>query len=511
MSIQYGLSPETVVKVANTLKVDHDALLSTLDLLERSPLSLYANVKIRKGNGRYRDISVPTSFLKSLQKTVLQACSKGFNHGKYCHGFAMNRSVVTNAKCHVGCTLAVTLDFENFFTSIKGDKVFEQFLGLCHGADMAYVCTLICTVANSDVNPRELSNRFLPQGTSTSPFLSNLCTNKFDYRIAGLLKKKLSSWTYTRYADDLTFSTSDSNQDVGRLLSAVKRITNDEGFSIADTKTHVERDPLSISVTGIIVNPKLHLSRSYSRRIRAAIYKLNTVAPLKVMERTDYALRLSGMLSFMASVNFQQFNDLYVRYKLHEQDWMSDTPISKYFWSTRKDKKALPRSVSASIRRAIYRLETTTGCLSSYRLSVLRGELTQMRELDSVGFTELVAKHAWLVSLIQSSEVPTSKVLGLPMRSPKNGNRLLRQTVFKTRFRRHRDVEDIDEEDIDEEDGDYILSENFRPHYSPSLVYYKKEEQTVTEIETKTDHEIAIEQATRISMENWFDGKIHNL
>lgn len=502
MSIQYDLSPETVVTIANVLKVDQDALLSTLELLERSPLSLYASVRIRKGTGGYRDLSVPTSFLKLLQKTVLQTCSKNFKHGKYCHGFANNRSVVTNAKCHAGCKLAVSLDFENFFTSIKGDKVFEQFLGLCLGTDMAYVCTLICTVANHDSNPRELSNRFLPQGTSTSPFLSNLCTNKFDYRIAGLLKKKLSKWTYTRYADDLTFSTADSNQDVGRLLNAVKRITTDEGFSIAERKTHVERDPLAISITGIMVNPKLHLSRDFSRKIRAAIHSLNTAAPLRAQDQTEQALKLSGMLSFMASVNVQQFNDLYVKYRLHEQDWMIDTPISRYFWSTRKDKKALPRMVTASIRRSIYKLETTNGYMSSYRLTELRRELIQMQELNSDGFIKLAAKHVWLKSLIESSEVPTSKALGLPLRTPKVGNRLLRQTIFKTCFRRHTNVMDIDE------DGDYILAHNVRLHYSPSFVYYNKEVQSVSEIETKTDHEIAIEEATRISMENWFDGKI---
>lgn len=526
MSNQYVLSRETVVTIADILKVDKDALLSTFKLLEKSPLSLYATVRLRKGTGSFREILVPTESLKLLQNVVLRTCLKNFKHGKYYHGFTRFRSVITNANCHVGSTLAVSLDFANFFTSVKGDKVFQQFLGLCHGPELAYLFTLACTVASPDVDSTDLSNRYLPQGTSTSPILSNLCTNKFDYRVANLLTKKLSSWTFSRYADDLTFSTKDSTQDIGRLLNAVTRIATDEGYSIATSKTHVERSPLSICVTGIMVNPQLHLPRSYTRKIRSAIHKLNVESTVHESTMRRQALRLSGMLSFLASVSFNQFNDLYVEHNLHENLWMMETPISKYFWSTRLHKRAIPRKTKNSVRRNIYKLETTKSYMEAYRLSELRNNMLTIRDINPVDFQTFLGKHGWLSQLIASETIPNSDQLGLPIQSTKLGNKMLRKTLFRRRFRRHSSSNNDNDTSSEFEDNNvnirgwtcmtnayeaYPLPGNDQLDVCAERVESQETVGAESTLENADIYGKVKKEPIRVSFENWFDGKIHNL
>ena len=72
--------------------------------------------------------------------------------------------------------------------------------------------------------------RALPQGACTSPALSNQVAKKLDRRLAGMSKKH--GWTYTRYADDLTFSGDDrSRSDLAMLLARVRHVVDEEGFA----------------------------------------------------------------------------------------------------------------------------------------------------------------------------------------------------------------------------------------------------------------------------------------
>ena len=101
----------------------------------------------------------------------------------------------------------------------------------------------------------------LPQGAPTSPIITNLICNIFDVRISKLAKKYRLD--YTRYVDDLTFST--NNKEFLNIKNIFfeeleKEIIN-AGFNINKRKTRVQYRVSRQEVTGIVVNKKLHVSR----------------------------------------------------------------------------------------------------------------------------------------------------------------------------------------------------------------------------------------------------------
>ena len=112
--------------------------------------------------------------------------------------------------------------------------------------------------------------RGLPQGASTSPALSNAVARRLDKRLTGLAAKL--GLTYTRYADDLTFSgTAEVNGRVGYLMARVRHIAEDEGFAVNPEKTRVLRRNTAQRVTGLVVNDKPGVGRREVRRLRAIL------------------------------------------------------------------------------------------------------------------------------------------------------------------------------------------------------------------------------------------------
>ena len=118
-----------------------------------------------------------------------------------------------------------------------------------------------------------MGERCLPQGACTSPALANLIASKLDARITGLVKTSPSQWKYTRYADDLTFSSCDSDANVGWLLGSIRSIASGEGFLINQGKTKIMRAPSRRIVTGLVVDNEIRISRRDLRKLRAFLHR----------------------------------------------------------------------------------------------------------------------------------------------------------------------------------------------------------------------------------------------
>ncbi len=117
--------------------------------------------------------------------------------------------------------------------------------------------------------------RGLPQGACTSPALSNQVARRLDRRLRGLANKL--SLTYTRYADDLTFSGDDSlNGRVGYLMARVRHIAEDEGYVVNEKKSRVLRRNTAQMVTGLVVNERPSVRRCELRRLRAILHRART-------------------------------------------------------------------------------------------------------------------------------------------------------------------------------------------------------------------------------------------
>ena len=150
---------------------------------------------------------------------------------------------------------------------------------------MATVLALICT--EPDVDEIELDGqrlyakrgpRRLPQGAPTSPAMTNLICLRLDQRLSGLAAKL--GFTYTRYADDMTFSASgEPAKKAGALLKFVGEIVTAEGFTVHPDKTRVMRCHRRQEVTGLTVNERIAVPRDTLRRFRALLHRIETTGP----------------------------------------------------------------------------------------------------------------------------------------------------------------------------------------------------------------------------------------
>lgn len=236
----------------------------------------YHRYAIPKKAGGTRAISAPKPALAAAQRWLLDEVLQKLAPEPEAHGFVAERSVVSNAKPHVGKAVVVNLDMKDFFPSLTFRRVKGLFRALGYSEHVATLFALLTTepprvAAELDgkVWRVALGDRVLPQGACTSPAITNLVCRRLDRRLAGLAKKH--GFAYTRYADDLTFSGA-NRRAVGRLLKSVRAILTDEGFREHPTKTRVMGRGRRQEVTGVSVNEKVALGRDDRRRLRAMLH-----------------------------------------------------------------------------------------------------------------------------------------------------------------------------------------------------------------------------------------------
>jgi hypothetical protein len=223
--------------------------------------------------------------------------------------FAPGSSIVTHASRHTAQALVVRLDIEDFFPSITYRRVKGLFVSLGYSDGVATILSLLVTDRPRGEVRRGRARETvftgpacLPQGASTSPVLSNLICRGLDARLGGLARKH--GFTYSRYADDLTFSHPDPAAPLGRLLSTVPRILREEGFTMNDAKTRVMLASQRQIVTGLTVNNGVAVPRADLRRFRAFLHvceRDGLEATSRVLGKDAMAYAL-GYTAFIAMV-----------------------------------------------------------------------------------------------------------------------------------------------------------------------------------------------------------------
>ena len=217
----------------------------------------YHEVEIAKKSGGVRILNIPAVSLRVIQKWILKNILETIHISDKAMGFCINKSILTNAKIHVGKKCIISIDLHDFFTSIKSKQIFNVFYYYGYTINVSYVLAKLCTFEG-----------YLPQGAPTSPYLSNIVCLKLDKRLSGVAKKYNAD--YSRYADDITFS---GNTDISGILPVVNRIIHDEGFAINDKKTRVSFYYQKQEVTGLLVNDNhVHVNRKYLKKLKQEIY-----------------------------------------------------------------------------------------------------------------------------------------------------------------------------------------------------------------------------------------------
>jgi RNA-directed DNA polymerase len=218
----------------------------------------YRESTIPKRSGGTRRILAPDPALKTLQRRILKRLLGRLRAHPAVHGFERGHSIVSNAKCHKGRAIVLRMDVENFFesTTTKRVEAYFQFIGW--DAQASQELTRLCTHGNG-----------LPQGAPTSPRLSNLVNYDLDRRLEGLARKYRA--TYTRYADDLTFSfTTDEPSRARVVIRATKAILAKMGYQLHQRKKlSIRRRHAQQLVTGLVVNERINLPRETRRWLRA--------------------------------------------------------------------------------------------------------------------------------------------------------------------------------------------------------------------------------------------------
>lgn len=221
---------------------------------------LYKVHSLPKKSGGKRNITVPDDRLKRLQRMLLrEGFEKVFVHPS-AHGFTRGRSILSNAKVHVGQPVVVNVDIQSFFPNTGYEQILKASSYLMDGKISEAAKHVIADICSFEGG--------LPTGAPTSPAIANLVMRSADSAIAKVAKA--NGINYTRYADDLTFS---GDSRAIQILPFVKRVLGQLGYQLDPKKTNIFRRGRRQIVTGLVVNQKPNLPRRIRRRLRAAVHR----------------------------------------------------------------------------------------------------------------------------------------------------------------------------------------------------------------------------------------------
>jgi len=310
-------------------------------LYKQPAATKYKTFQIPKRNGGQRTINAPIDALKLLQRrlsVLLQDCVDEINTAKQrkdrtAHGFKRKLSIRTNARQHRHRRWVFNLDLEDFFPSINFGRVRGFFLKNRDFELHEKVATVIAQIACHD--------NTLPQGSPCSPVISNLVTHLLDMRLVKLASE--AGCTYSRYADDLTFSTNKKEFPTDIAVrsgtegpashfwlpgEALQKVIDRSGFRINAKKTHQMYRASRQNVTGLVVNEKINVRWEYRHSVRAMVHSLVKTGKFQILgvtqkdgqavleKRPGTLNELHGMLGFIDSI--QVYNET------HTFDALSD-------------------------------------------------------------------------------------------------------------------------------------------------------------------------------------------
>ena len=384
----------------------------------------YSVFTVPKKSGGVRTISAPCPELKLLQRRLsdgLQCCWDEINKDKnitkpISHGFRKGASILTNASVHRGRRFVFNVDIKDFFGSINFGRVYGFFVKNNDFALTESVAKVLAAIACHEGK--------LPQGSPCSPVISNLIGQILDVRLAKLARRYGCS--YSRYADDLTFSTNERVFPSAIALSnidhswapgaALSKIIDKAGFQLNPKKTRMQYFNSRQEVTGLIVNRRINTRPEYRRLARAMTHQLvttgkfhitamkadvlGTLAPAKIDGSISH---LQGMFGFIDWIDLRHkkargtlageptsIDKVYKRFLMHRDFWASSLPVILCEGKTD----------SVYLRGAIRRLATAHPNLVSmnaagtaeYKVRFFNYSYTSQRILDLSGGASVVKK-----------------------------------------------------------------------------------------------------------------------
>lgn len=220
----------------------------------------YRTFTIPKRSGGQREINVPAPLLLAIQQWILRNILYKLPMSEFAHGGVPGRSILSNARAHLGAKAVLRVDLKNFFDTVElpvGIRIFER---AGYSPKVSRSLALLC-----------FENGCLPQGAATSSALANLAAISLDNRLSKLAAT--FGITYTRYVDDLTFS----GRSIGLgFISAVEEVVEQCRFVVNAEKTQLARGKSPKFVTGLAVGgERLRVPRAFRRQVRNHAFQIS--------------------------------------------------------------------------------------------------------------------------------------------------------------------------------------------------------------------------------------------
>ena len=231
---------------------------------------MYTQFMISKKNGKSRIISAPNKKLRNIQRKLAYVLSLMYKPKVCAYGFIDKKDIIGNASNHLRKKEILNIDLKDFFYQIHIGRIIGMLekKPYCVGHEAAVTIAQLCCY-----------NGKVPQGAPTSPIISNMICAPLDNALIALAKKYKIQ--YTRYADDLTFSTHrdclppsiiknvNGNKTIGYEL---KEILCKHNFIVNPEKINCRLFFQRQEVTGLVVNQKINVKREYIKELRAILY-----------------------------------------------------------------------------------------------------------------------------------------------------------------------------------------------------------------------------------------------
>ncbi|MET4455558.1 retron Ec67 family RNA-directed DNA polymerase/endonuclease [Bradyrhizobium sp. RT3b] len=324
-------------------------------LYKLAPAEKYETFTIKKKSGGDRKIDSPTPLLKGVQKKladVLYKCLEeveaddGFRN-ELSHAFRHGYSIITNAKAHRSRRYVLNLDLAEFFPSLNFGRVRGFFIQNNNFKLAEPVATVLAQIACKD--------GVLPQGSPCSPVISELMTHFLDMRLVRLASR--NKCYYTRYADDITFSTNLKQFPVALAVPAgsswqlgdeLRSRIIDAGFKINDGKTRMQVRASRQTVTGLTVNKKVNVPQEYYKRARAMVHSFLTTGTYDRYGVRDTSVqRLEGVLNHVYHIR-ERLIDLAI------EGEKSEEKRHRLHADRTKQKNEYPSAIRAAYYRLVF-------------------------------------------------------------------------------------------------------------------------------------------------------------
>lgn len=267
----------------------------------------YTEFTIPKKNGGERKISSPVEKLKEVQSRLAELLNKCYEEihrdikhkNSLSHAFKKKHSIISNAEKHTNKLHVFNIDLKDFFPTIHFGRVCGFFMKNHHFELNERVSTIIAQIS--------CHKKELPQGSPCSPVISNLIGHILDMRMVNLAKS--AKCTYSRYADDLTFST--NNKKFPPKIAYTQNVESHEWhpgkallkeierslFEVNDSKTSMSYKTGRQTATGLVVNQKVNIKREYYRRARSMCISLFNTGEFYLFTEANSALNENEIAS----------------------------------------------------------------------------------------------------------------------------------------------------------------------------------------------------------------------